>query len=148
MSYEPSPFRKSNKQTSCAFFTFTGTPSTNNPLTPVLVGSSSNFSVSVSSNNIQLPAGEYIMRFYGAITRTAADRNIVYQWRKVGGPLIGVEGSTNRELFPGTMYISVDSADAHLLTYGSSQVQVEITTAESGVTLDTDNSHAIIWRVG
>ena len=65
-------------------FTFTGTPTVNNPLTPVLVGSSTSFTPTISSNDIQLPAGEYVLRFYGAITRTSTAANILYQWREVG----------------------------------------------------------------
>lgn len=147
MTYEVSATTKKTRDTSCAFFTFTGFPSTGNPLTPVLVGSSTNFSPTISSNDIQLPAGEYALRFFGAITRTAADRNIVYQWKEVGGSVIGVKGATNREISPGTYPASLESADAHLVLYSSGSVQVYIETADAGVTLDTANSHAVIWRV-
>ena len=148
MSYEPGSPIKSSKKTSCAFFTFTGTPTADNPLTPVLVGSSSNFSPTISSNNIQLPEGEYILRFFGAITRTSGDRNIVYKWKVVGGSLTGVAGATNRELGPGSAYVSIESADAHLILSNSGEVQIIMTNVDAGVTLDTSNTHAVIWRVG
>ena len=130
-----------------AFFTFSGTPTVNNPLTPTLVGSSSGFTPTISSNDIQLPAGEYMMRFYGAITRTGAGLNIVYKWREVGGSLLGSEGATNRELAPGTYVESIDSADAYLDLTSSGSVQIEMTQVDTGITLDTANTHAVIWRV-
>jgi hypothetical protein len=139
---------KSTKSTDCAFFTFTGTPTLSNPLTPVLVGSSTGAGITVSSNDIDLPVGEYILRFFGAITRTTGTENIKYQWREVGGALLGVEGATNREEFVASHPASMDSADAHLVVGGGgTSVQVEITLVDAGVTLDTSNSHALVWRV-
>tara|TARA_R100000951_G_scaffold44372_2_gene37432 strand:- start:4502 stop:4909 length:408 start_codon:yes stop_codon:yes gene_type:complete len=131
----------------CAKFTFTGTPILNNPLTPVLVGSSTSFTPTISSNEIQLPAGEYVLRFYGAITRASTSANILYQWREVGGSLLGKVGATNREIAPGTYAESLDSADARLELTSSGSVQIEMTQVDAGVTLDTTNTHAVIWRV-
>jgi len=137
----------SAKTTTCAFFTFTGTPTLSNPLTPVLVGSSTGTGITVSSNDIQLPAGEYVLRFFGAITRTAGSLdNMRYQWRQVSGALIGVAGASNRADFS-TKPASIDPADAHLVTAVGASVQVEITGVDPSVVLDTANSHAVIWRV-
>lgn len=146
MTYEPSALLQFGNM-DAAFFTFTGTPTVSNPLTPVLVGSSSGFTPTISTNDIQLPSGEYILRFYGAITRTGAGLNIVYRWREVGGALIGNEGATNRELAPGTYVESIDSADAYLDLTSSGAVQIEMTQVDTGITLDTANTHAVIWRV-
>tara|TARA_Y100001973_G_scaffold62442_1_gene91591 strand:+ start:135 stop:581 length:447 start_codon:yes stop_codon:yes gene_type:complete len=146
MTYEPSALLQFGNM-DAAFFTFSGTPAVNNPLTPTLVGSSSGFTPTISTNDIQLPAGEYMMRFYGAITRTGAGLNIVYKWRKVGGSLLGSEGATNRELAPGTYVESIDSADAYLDLTSSGSVQIEMTQVDTGITLDTANTHAVIWRV-
>ena len=138
---------KSTLSTDCAFFTFTGTPTLSSPLTPVLVGSSTGAGISVSSNDIDLPVGEYILRFFGAITRTTGSANLLYRWREVGGALLGIEGATNREL-GGTYPASTEPCDAHLVVgAGGTSVQVEITQVDAGITLDTANSHAIIWRV-
>ncbi len=112
MTYE---VPKSTVTTTCAFFTFSGTPTLNSPLTPNLVGSSTGAGITVSSNDIQLPQGEYILRFFGAITRTSGSfDDMQYQWREVGGSLIGIAGATNRELFVGGRPASIDPADAHL----------------------------------
>ena len=146
MTYEPSTL-SSFGEMGCAFFTFSGTPVLNSPLTPTLVGSSSTFTPTISSNDIQLPAGEYILRFYGAITRTAAGENITYQWREVGGSLIGAKGATNRELAPGTYVESIDAADARLELSAAGSVQLELTLVDTGVTINTADSHAVIWRV-
>jgi hypothetical protein len=144
MTYE---IPKSTTTTTCAFFTFSGTPTLSNPLTPVLVGSSTGAGITVSSNDIQLPQGEYILRFFGAITRTTGTANLSYQWREVGGALLGIEGATNREVF-GTYPASIDPCDAHLVVgAGGTSVQVEATLVDAGITLDTNNSHAVIWRV-
>lgn len=137
----------STKSTSCAFFTFTGSPTLGNPLTPVLVGSSTGAGITISGNDIQLPQGEYLLRFFAAITRTTSTSNILYSWRVVGGALIGTEGATNREEFA-TKPASADPADAHLVVgAGGSSVQIEMTQVDTGITLDTSNSHAVIWRV-
>ena len=146
MTFEPSTLTSFGEM-GCAFFTFTGTPTLNNPLTPVLVGSSTSFTPTISSNDIQLPAGEYLMRFSGAITRLNEGENIIYQWRKVGGSLIGEQGATNREISPGTYVESIDSADARLELTSAGAVQIEITSVDSGVTLNTADTHAVIWRV-
>lgn len=146
MTYQPSPQLKFGNM-GCAKFTFTGPPTLNNPLTPVLVGSSTSFTPTISSNDIQLPAGEYVLRFYGAITRSTASSNILYQWREVGGSLIGKVGATNREIAPGSYVESIDSADARLELSSAGSVQIEITQVDSGITLDTTNTHAVIWRV-
>jgi len=148
VTYEPSANTQRSTQTDAAFLTFSGSPSAGNPLTPTLVGSSSGFTPTISSNDIQLPAGEYMLRFTAAITRSAADRNIVYQWREVGGALLGVAGATNREIAPGSQNASLDSADAHLVLSSPGSVQVETTSVDAGVTLNTSDSHAVIWRVG
>jgi hypothetical protein len=148
MTYEPTANTKAVKSTDCAFLTFSGTPTAGNPLTPTLVGSSSGFTPTISTNDIQLPAGEYMLRFTAAITRSAADRNIIYQWREVGGALIGMAGATNREIAPGSQNASLDSADAHLILSASGSVQVETTSVDAGVTINTSDSHAVIWRVG
>jgi hypothetical protein len=89
-----------------------------------------------------------MLRFTAAITRSAADRNIIYQWREVGGALIGMAGATNREIAPGSQNASLDSADAHLILSASGSVQVETTSVDAGVTINTSDSHAVIWRVG
>jgi hypothetical protein len=146
MTYEPEAALLSGNM-DAAFFTFSGTPTVNNPLTPSLVGSSSGFTPTISSNDIQLPAGEYLLRFYGAITRTLVASNLRYQWREVGGSLLGKEGATNRELSPGTYAESIDSADAYLKLSSSGSVQIEILQVDSGITLNTTSSHACIWRV-
>jgi hypothetical protein len=146
MTYEPEPKRDA-KRLGCAFFSFSGTPTASNPLTPAVVGSSTTFTPTISSNDIQLPAGEYILRFYGAVTRTTSAANILYQWREVGGALIGMQGATNRELAPGTQKISLDSADAHLILSSSGAVQIEMTSVDAGITLDTAATHAVIWRL-
>ena len=145
MTYE---VPKSTMTTTCAFFTFSGTPTLNSPLTPNLVGSSTGAGITVSSNDIQLPQGEYILRFFAAVTRTYQSLdNIRYQWREVGGSLIGIAGVSNREDF-GVYLASIDPADAHLVVgAGGASVQVEITQKDASVSLDTANSHAIIWRV-
>ena len=145
MTFEPSTM-VSFAEMGCALFSFSGTPSAGNPLTPTVVGSSSTFTPTLSSNDIQLPAGEYIMRFYGGITRTVDDRNLRYQWRKVGGSLIGEEGATNREINPNVYLISLDSADAYLELRSPGSVQIEMLQADAGITIDS-NCHAIIWRV-
>lgn len=147
MTYEPEASLNFGAM-GCAFFSFTGTPSAGNPLTPAVVGSSSTFTPTISSNDIQLPAGEYALRFYGAITRTDSSfDNIRYQWREVGGALLGKEGSSNREIIPGSFYASLDSCDARLELSSAGAVRVEILQADSSVALDTANTHAIIWRV-
>ena len=132
---------------SAAFFSFSGTPTTGNPLTPSIVGSSSGFSPVISNNDIQLQPGEYLLRFFGAITRNTNSHNIIYQWKLVGGNLFGAIGSTNREIAPGNYTNSLDSADAHLKIGSTSSVQIIMTTAETDLTLDTVSTHAIIWRV-
>jgi hypothetical protein len=146
MTYQPT-IKLNFGNMGCAKFTFTGTPVVNNPLTPVLVGSSTSFTPTISSNDIQLPAGEYILRFYGGITRSIASANILYQWREVGGSLLGKIGATNREIAPGTYLESLDSADARLELASAGSVQIEMTQVDSGVTLNTSNTHAVIWRV-
>lgn len=145
MSYEPSTLLKFGAM-GAAFFSFSGTPSAGSPLTPAIVGNSSSFTPTISTNDIQLPAGEYIMRFYAGITRTADDRNLRYQWREVGGLLLGKEGATNREITSNVYYISLDSADAYLELTSPGAVQIEMLQADAGITLDA-NCHAVIWRV-
>lgn len=148
MTHEPSLLvRNQLGLLQCAFFKWTGTPTVNNPITPVLVGSSTNFNPTVSSNSIQLPAGEYLLRGYISITRNTTSSNLVFQWRQVGGGLIGENGATNRELSPGTVLLSLDSVDAHLTLSSPGSVQLEMTQVDSGIVLDTSNSHAIIWRL-
>lgn len=147
MTYEPEPLLRFGDM-GCAFFSFTGTPTASNPLTPAVVGSSTSFTPTISGNDIQLPAGEYVLRFYGAITRTASSfDNIRYQWREVGGALLGKEGASNREVATGTYTVSLDSCDARLDLASAGSVQVEILQADASVALDTANTHAIIWRV-
>jgi len=135
--------------TTCAFFTFSGSPVVGNPLTPNLVGSSTGAGISVSANDIQLPRGEYILRFFAGITRTAGSKdNMQYQWRQVGGALLGIDGSTNRELFVGSRPASIDPADAHLeVGAGGASVQVEVLAVGSTVAIDSTSCHAVIWRV-
>lgn len=145
MSYEPETLV--DDTLNCGFFSFSGTPSVNNPLTPAIVGQSSNLGASISSNNIQLPAGEYLLRFFGAITRTTNSHNLMYKWRHVGIGLVGMVGSTNREVPTGNLTNSIDSADAHIISDTAFSVQLEITSAESDLTLDTTSTHAVIWGV-
>lgn len=147
MTYEPEPLLRFGAM-GCAFLSFTGTPSAGNPLTPAVVGSSTSFTPTISTNDIQLPAGEYALRFYGAITRTASSfDNIRYQWREVGGALLGKEGSSNREVATGSYTVSLDSCDARLELSSAGAVQLEILQADASVALDTANTHAVIWRV-
>ncbi len=145
MTYQPRDLVHDSLE--CGFFSFSGTPTTNNPLTPAIVGQSSNLGASISSNNIQLPAGEYLLRFFGAITRTTNSHNIMYKWRHVGVGLVGMIGSTNREVPAGNLTNSIDSADAHIISDIDFSVQLEITSAESDLTLDTTSTHAVIWGV-
>ena len=135
--------------TTCAFFTFSGTPTLNNPLTPNLVGSSTGAGITVSSNDIQLPQGEYILRFFGAITRTSGSKdNMQYQWREVGGSLIGIAGATNRGLSPASRPASIDPADAHLeVGAGGVSVRVEVIAVGASISIDSTSCHAVIWRV-
>ena len=147
MTYEPEVNIKYGEM-GCAFFSFSGTPTVNNPLTPALIGSSSSFNPVISNNEIQLSAGEYFLRFYGAITRTASSHdNIRYQWKEVGGNLLGKEGASNREISTGSYTVSLDSSDARLHLSSSGSVQLQILQADASVALDTANTHAIIWRV-
>lgn len=148
MTFEPSLMARDQLGLlQCAFITWTGTPTLNNPITPTVSGASSGFAISVTGNNIKLPAGEYLLRGYIMITRTTASSNLVFQWRQVGGSLIGESGATNRELSPGTVLLSLDSVDAHLTLSAQGEVQLEMTQVDAGVTLDTTNSHAMIWRL-
>jgi len=148
VTYEPSLLTRDGLGVlQCAFFAWSGTPTLNNPITPTLVGSSSGFTPTISGNDIELPPGEYLMRGYVAITRTTTSSNLVFQWREVGGSLLGENGATNRELSPGTVLLSLDSVDAHLTLASPGSVQLEMTQVDSGITLDTTNSHAMIWRL-
>lgn len=146
MTYEVTG-RQKLTTTGCAFFSFSGTPSAGNPLTPAITGSSTNFTPTIVGNNIRLPAGEYFMRFYGAITRTNNASNLTYQWRENGGALVGVIGATNREIAPGAQNNSFDSADAHISISATTDYNIEMVSVDSNLTLDTTNTHAVIWSV-
>ena len=71
----------------------------------------------------------------------------MYKWRHVGVGLVGMIGSTNREVPAGNLTNSIDSADAHIISDIDFSVQLEITSAESDLTLDTTSTHAVIWGV-
>lgn len=146
MTYE-SQTRQRATTTGCAFLSFSGTPTAGQPLTPAITGKSTGFGISISSNDITLSPGEYMLRFWGAITRSSNASNLTYQWREVGGSLQGAQGATNREIIPGTERNSFDSADAHVSVSSSTSFQIEMTAVDSSLTLDTNNTHAVIWGV-